>query len=598
MDTPSGDLESSPDPLNDSSDATIALLASSAVRRMTRSQRSNSHYLLDGPHSTRSTSISPRKQVFRLDVGSEITPQRLRVTVETEDFLGDSEPESIGTKIEDSVSRRLFNGVSSMPTKPTPRRRRQASSSAAPSSPVRSPRKSVATTTTKIPLRGLSDDEYAGATPKRPRGRPRRSGTPLPRNTPRKMLSVSPVPSSPVAGRTPRSTQKTVAEVAKGEAAAIADTAASTASGNAISRRMTRATSIESDLDSISDSRPRKRGRPRRLALAPDEMAAIAEQQEEIDSAAHFYASIEHDEQTTDQVHIEYTTGSSPTPTPLSSVDLVKVQTPVPDFDYGHTTDYNNDNYLSTIQEVSGIGGDMATIDDGNFDNIHRAPSNIEDAHVDDADATNSDHGMGSVRESSENYNYDANEPEDNASVNDYAAAADDFPTTHDYDEDILTGNESIPPIPAREETSMEIAAPAVEEDDASVDGESHEAEGTEVRATPTFAGASKTASKTDMYLRSGKSRTICQRPYFDYFANVLKILRCPLVILQLGGGPKHVSLTPNTPRLRLTARPTYSLLVVQWRAKKDLISNLKRMRRQLSNSVTKTQSPRERTSA
>ncbi|EFW98757.1 hypothetical protein CMQ_4609 [Grosmannia clavigera kw1407] len=488
MDTPSGDLGSSPDPLNDSSDATIALLASSAVRRVTRSQRSNSHFALDrGPNSARSTSVSPRKRVFRLDVGNDISPQRIRVTVETEDHMDDSEPESASAKMEDNVSRRLFNGASSLAAKPIPRRGR-TSSSAAQSSPVKPPQKAVATMTTKIPLRGLSDDEYAGATPKRPRGRPRRSGTPLPKIAADSRISASPAPSTPAVEMTPRRFQKTGSSASRGDNIATAWTPSSAVSRRAASKRASRAPSVDSDLDSVTDSRPRKRGRPRRLALAPDEMTAIVEQQEEIDSAANFYASIETDDHSPDQGYLEYGAASSPTPTTLSSVDLVKVQTPVPDFEYAPATNYN-ENYLSPIEEVSGIGADIAPNANGSLENNPRQPTIMDDAQVEGDVAVDADDGVDSGDESGENYGYGANEPDDHAYADEYAAAG-DFSTTHDYNDELTTGHESVPPSSTGRETPMKAAPLAVEDHPFDNDGESLETGDTDLQAPITIADA------------------------------------------------------------------------------------------------------------
>ncbi|KAK3986232.1 hypothetical protein QBC44DRAFT_273469 [Cladorrhinum sp. PSN332] len=97
---------------------------------------------------------SPRKQMFELDIGNEQSPQRLFVTVEA--------GENAGTIPNNNrnIKRRLFQS----PT-PTPSRR------------AMSQIKNSAVTTTTVPLHGITDDE--GATPKK-RGRPRKSGTPVP----------------------------------------------------------------------------------------------------------------------------------------------------------------------------------------------------------------------------------------------------------------------------------------------------------------------------------------------------------------------------------------------------------------------------------
>ncbi|KAA8575724.1 hypothetical protein EYC84_004834 [Monilinia fructicola] len=97
---------------------------------------------------------SPKKQIFELDVGNTLSPQKIRVTVEAED--SDSE--------DDHANLRPHNMSS-----PTP-------------API--PRRIERTTTTTVPLRGLSDSENDNSiryevTPKRRRGRPRKSDTPV-----------------------------------------------------------------------------------------------------------------------------------------------------------------------------------------------------------------------------------------------------------------------------------------------------------------------------------------------------------------------------------------------------------------------------------
>lgn len=97
---------------------------------------------------------SPSKQTFELDVGNDISPQKIRVTVEAENNKENSYPE--------------FSDLRS----PSP-------------SPyyASSRRPNTRTTTTTVPLKGLSDseEESPAAPPKRGRGRPRKSiGTPVP----------------------------------------------------------------------------------------------------------------------------------------------------------------------------------------------------------------------------------------------------------------------------------------------------------------------------------------------------------------------------------------------------------------------------------
>ncbi|KAJ8058057.1 hypothetical protein OCU04_012916 [Sclerotinia nivalis] len=130
---------SSPDPLADS--LTFQAPPSSKRRKTPTSRLS-----LPLPAS------SPKKQIFELDVGNTISPQKIRVTVEAED--SDSE--------DDHANLRPHN--MSSPT------------------PAQIPRRIERTTTTTVPLRGLSDSENDNSiryevTPKRRRGRPRKSDT-------------------------------------------------------------------------------------------------------------------------------------------------------------------------------------------------------------------------------------------------------------------------------------------------------------------------------------------------------------------------------------------------------------------------------------
>lgn len=133
------DMMSSPDPLN----ASLQDAAPMSSRRVTRSQSHTSSRLS-------SVNPSPRKQTFALDVGNGKTPQKIFVTVEADD------------RHNTDVKRKLFQS-------PTPRR---------------VIRRREKTTTTVVPLKGLTDDESGSVsgsvapTPKR-RGRPpKAAGTP------------------------------------------------------------------------------------------------------------------------------------------------------------------------------------------------------------------------------------------------------------------------------------------------------------------------------------------------------------------------------------------------------------------------------------
>ncbi|KAG9245787.1 hypothetical protein BJ878DRAFT_500016 [Calycina marina] len=132
---------SSPDPLNDSSTYHSPVKA----RRVSRAR-----YSLP-------LESSPTKQTFELDVGSAISSQKLRVTVEAgSPGLGDIYED--GRYASPSPAWRV--------SKPASHRQETA-------------------TTMTVPVKGLSDsdaEEDALTTPKKAKGRPRRSGTPVPGN--------------------------------------------------------------------------------------------------------------------------------------------------------------------------------------------------------------------------------------------------------------------------------------------------------------------------------------------------------------------------------------------------------------------------------
>ncbi len=372
METPSRGSASSPDPLNESREDinTQSMPPSSVLQRMTRSQRSTSMYSLDVRNRIQpSRYSSPRKQTFHLDVGSGISPQKIRVTVETEgsNSANSAGNSAAGTPLAkdnvdntlDRVNRRLFTSATTpslTPAATTSRRRQRSPSPSKPSAATRPARKkartaasvdaAAATTTTKVPLRGLSDDEDDAtaanqdgllATPKPKRGRPRRSATPMPAAdsktlpdtpldavAPAKAASTTPsrrgrkpraatpkiedssamdelatidaTPSllSPVK-RTPRAARKANPaaaikatpknRVTKRSPKTVSKTASSAKSAPAAKKTSKRGAtpSFESDNESVADAHPvkRGRGRPRRQAMAPDEMAAIAEQEHE-----------------------------------------------------------------------------------------------------------------------------------------------------------------------------------------------------------------------------------------------------------------------------------------------------------------------------
>ncbi|RDA94803.1 hypothetical protein CP533_4246 [Ophiocordyceps camponoti-saundersi (nom. inval.)] len=145
--TPCADIMSSPDPLNEPS--------SSPPTRVTRSQRVGSA----APSSL--VAASPRKQRFELEVGDTRSPQRLWVTVETDENHHQEAP-MLGR----GARRKLFQPSleEGTPKSATGRRRSAAAT--------------TKTTTTIVPLRDEAEEQ--AKTP-RPRGRPRKSnGTPMP----------------------------------------------------------------------------------------------------------------------------------------------------------------------------------------------------------------------------------------------------------------------------------------------------------------------------------------------------------------------------------------------------------------------------------
>ncbi|KAJ4423409.1 hypothetical protein N0V82_001882 [Gnomoniopsis sp. IMI 355080] len=230
------ELPSSPDPLGDEAPPDSARAPPSTTRRLLQSTASSRFSALPG--------TSPRKRMFALDVGNEITPQTIFVTVEAgqEGNLVTKAP-AVGS----SVRRRLFGS-------PTPQP---------------SPQRRVRTTTTTVPLRGLTDDE-AGPTPRRGRrsstGRPgtpgavsakkKKRGTPTPKATKSspKKSRATPAPSSDVdilQSETPLLTPRRRGRPPK---------------------RKSPTDPTEQNNPNETQTLPRKRGRRRREALGPDDM--------------------------------------------------------------------------------------------------------------------------------------------------------------------------------------------------------------------------------------------------------------------------------------------------------------------------------------
>ncbi|KAG7108323.1 hypothetical protein HYQ45_018117 [Verticillium longisporum] len=261
------ELLSSPDPLNASRDESY--LPSS--RRVTRSVSQVSHrYMSLG------ASNSPRKQTIAVDIGSAKTPQRLFVTLETEN------------DDQNRIARTLFPSS-------TPARRTR--------------RKSTAATTKSVPLR---DEDAPGAiTPKR-RGRGKRNSTPMKQTPGRSKRAKTtetddsesdatsrPAPAS-TAGRkktsatpkkraaTPKKTATSQKKTPQRRSARILDLEEESMSDATVlselsnittpqSKKRKAQTAPEEDTSSLKQTTKRATGKARRMALIPEEIERIAE---------------------------------------------------------------------------------------------------------------------------------------------------------------------------------------------------------------------------------------------------------------------------------------------------------------------------------
>ncbi|TLD34064.1 hypothetical protein PspLS_00868 [Pyricularia sp. CBS 133598] len=243
------DIMSSPDPLGDPITSSMSRVTRSMARGQTSTQRSQRQGSI--------LASSPRKQTFELDVGNARSPQRILVTVEAED----------SATRKTHVNRRLF----------PPQKQ------ATPRSPAR---RNVRTTTTTVPLRGLTDDEGPGGTetPRR-RGRPRKSGTPMPLKTGTPMPSTRKRAGSPLES-TPRRTRRSVSITADSASEMGDDAEDSQETPRARPRKSpvkrsktpARKTATAPKADAQDTGTAKRRGRPRRQALVPAEMEEMAEQ--------------------------------------------------------------------------------------------------------------------------------------------------------------------------------------------------------------------------------------------------------------------------------------------------------------------------------
>ncbi|KAL7624064.1 hypothetical protein AAE478_005621 [Parahypoxylon ruwenzoriense] len=239
---------SSPDPLGDEPPSSA---------RTSYTQRTANYYL--PPHEPSTISIprssisprktspmkrSPRKRIFELDVGNEISPQKILVTVEAE--------EALRRGLNRGLNRRLFQPSSS---------------------PIRGDRRREAITTTTVPLNDEAEDDNDSA-PRR-RGRPRRTsnGTPMPRGKKRAGTPIQ------------RTAKQTRLQSDPASEANIVDDGSTTANAGATPkprakpRKTPKTTSTTLAVPSSqlsTNATKRKRGRPRKAPM-PEEVAELAD---------------------------------------------------------------------------------------------------------------------------------------------------------------------------------------------------------------------------------------------------------------------------------------------------------------------------------
>lgn len=221
-------FSSSPDPLNDSP----------TFQSPVKPRRpSTAKYSLPLQRS------SPTKRTFQLDLGNPLSPQKIKVTVEA------------GSDTENTKSQFGDDGRSASPW-----------SIAEPLSHQRG-----RTTTTTVPLKGLSDSEGENrfATPKRGKGRPRKSGTPIPTKQPRK--STTPTPKA-------RRSRKSIGEQVYGDSEDDADfrlgRGMEVKRGRGKQRKSTSAMQSES-LENPLQGTANRIGSARRKTITPDEVVIL-----------------------------------------------------------------------------------------------------------------------------------------------------------------------------------------------------------------------------------------------------------------------------------------------------------------------------------
>ena len=241
------DLQSSPDPLCDS----FTFRSPAKTRRTSRAR-----------HSIPLATSSPTKQTFELDVGNQISPQKIRVTVEA----GSSDAENGYTHFVDGTRIEGIRAAGTSPSRPRVDRRRER------------------TTTTTVPVKGLSDSEDDAQTvtpPKRGRGRPRKSGTPVPA----KKAGRTSTPTAKKGGR-----RKSIGSlvdgddeddfnfsIGKGVQVGRGKGRSRSRSIKGTSRKSTPATKQAED--NIVSSTTSKKGRARRNSLLPEEIMVLEDEQ-------------------------------------------------------------------------------------------------------------------------------------------------------------------------------------------------------------------------------------------------------------------------------------------------------------------------------
>jgi serine/arginine repetitive matrix protein 2 len=226
-------LSSSPDPLND----TPTFQSPAKPRRSSVAR-----------HSLPLQKSSPTKRTFQLDLGNRLSPQKIKVTVEA----GTSDTENSYPNFSDD------GGLATPPivSKLLNHRRER-------------------TTTTTVPVKGLSDSEgeNRATTPKRGRGRPRKSGTPVPAN--RLGRSSTPTQMS-------RRKRRSIGEHEYGDDEIDGDfqigNGVDVRRGKGRPRKSTPVARQSQSLDNFISNATSKMGKGRRKTLAPEEVAVLEDE--------------------------------------------------------------------------------------------------------------------------------------------------------------------------------------------------------------------------------------------------------------------------------------------------------------------------------